>query len=91
MNPLIHSYRNTIPRLLAAACAAFLVASTLAQVPGPSVSPNSAAIPSDSPAGAGTTQSTTSVTTAPVAAPTTDSGAEPSQAEMMQMMEEMAS
>ena len=91
MNPPIHTSSNTERRLLATACATLLATSAFAQLPAPTISPNAPAIPSDSPAGAGTTQSTTSVTTAPVAAPTaTKTGAQPSHAEMMQMMAEMA-
>ena len=78
---------NVVRRFTATACAAFLVSSTFAQdptVPPPPIS-------SGSPGTTGLARpSNTSVTTAPVAAPTTNTGAEPNPAEMMKMMEEMA-
>jgi hypothetical protein len=89
MNHPIHTSSNTPHRLLATACAAFVAASTFAQVPSPP--PSEPATTGGSPGTTGLAQPpTTSVTTAPVAAPTTNTGAEPSHAEMMQMMEEMA-
>ena len=84
MNTPIHT-----TKFLAVACTALLSTTALAQVPSPP--PNVPSIPSDSPGTSGLARpSNTSVTTAPVAAPTTNSGAQPSHAEMMQMMEEMA-
>ncbi len=89
MNTPIHSFSKTPHRLLASACAASLCASAFGQVP--SLPPSDAATAGGSPGTTGLAQpATTSVTTAPVAAPTTNTGAQPSHAEMMQMMEEMA-
>ena len=88
MNLPSHSSGNTLHRLLATACAAFVAATTFAQVPTPPTGPATAG---GSPGTSGLAQpSTTGVTTAPVAAPTANTGAQPSHTEMMQMMEEMA-
>ena len=86
MNTPIHRI-NTTPRFAATACAAFLAATTVAQ--DPTVPP--APISTGSPGTSGLARpSNTSVTTAPVAAPTTNPSAEPNPAEMMKMMEENA-
>ena len=88
MNHPIHPPQ--IPqRLLATACAAFIAANTFAQVPSPP--PDVPTIPSSTPGTSGLARpSNTSVTTAPVAAPTTNTGAQPSEEEMMKMMMENA-
>ena len=87
MNTPIHHTTNIMLGFAATACATFLGASSFAQ--DPTVPP--APISSGSPGTSGLARpANTSVTTAPVAAPATNTGAPPSQAEMMQMMEEMA-
>ena len=87
MNTPIHR-SNIIPKFAVATCAAFLMTSAFSQVPSPP--PNVPSIPTDSPGTRGLARPSNSVTTAPVAAPTTNTGAEPSQDEMMKMMFEMA-
>ena len=86
MNSPIHP-RSISLRFAATVCAVFLSGSTFAQEP--TVPP--APISGGSPGTSGLARpSNTSVTTAPVAAPTTNTGAEPNPAEMMKMMEENA-
>ena len=79
---------NITARLGAIACAAFIGANTFAQVPSPP--PEVPSIPSDSPGTRGLARPSNSVTTAPVAAPTASTGAQPSDEEMMKMMMENA-
>ena len=88
MNLPSHASCNIPRRLLATAGAAFLAVSTFAQDP---TAPSNVPSISNSPGTSGLARpSNTNATTAPDVAPTTNSGGQPSDAEMMQMMIENA-